>query len=149
MADNPRKSIDEPATVSRRTFLRGTLAAAAVLGFDPQRRSWATAAEWTGGGTKLADGFPRFDGEIVTDGAALSAAADDFGHAIHRRPRAVLRPGSIRDIARLIDFARRHDIQVAARGQGHSTLGRRRSRPGWSSTCPAWRRSTRSTRAMP
>jgi FAD/FMN-containing dehydrogenase len=122
MADTP-KSTTETATLSRRNFLRGTLAAAAVLGFDAELRSWATATELAGGRTKLADGFPRFDGEILTDDAALSAAADDFGHAIHRRPRAVLRPGSIRDIARLIDFARRHEIQVAARGQGHSTLG--------------------------
>lgn len=89
--------------------------------FDADRRSWATAAELPG--AKLAQGFPRFDGELLTDAASLSAAADDFGHAVHRRPRAVLRPGSIEDVARLIGFARRHDIQVAARGQGHSTLG--------------------------
>lgn len=123
MADTPRKSREERATVSRRSFLRGTLAAVAVLGFDVERKSWATAAELAGGRAKLAPGFPPFDGEILTDDAALSAAADDFGHAIHRRPRAVLRPGSVEDVARLIDFARRHDIQVAARGQGHSTLG--------------------------
>jgi cytokinin dehydrogenase len=111
------------AKVSRRDFLRGTLAGVAVLGFDSQTRSWATAAELAGGKAKLADGFPHFDGQLLTDDAALAAAADDFGHAVHRRPRAVLRPGSIEDVARLIDFARRHGIQVAARGQGHSTLG--------------------------
>ncbi|HTQ79482.1 MAG TPA: FAD-binding protein [Thermoanaerobaculia bacterium] len=122
MANDPRESV-EAATVSRRNFLRGTLVAAAVLGFDTERRSWATAADLTGLRPKLADGFPHFDGEILTDDATLSAAADDYGHAIHRRPRAVLRPGSIQDVARLLDFARRHDIQVAARGQGHSTLG--------------------------
>ena len=117
------KDMDEPTAVSRRDFLRGSLAAVAVLGFDADLRSWATAAELAGGRANLADGFPDFDGQILTDDATLSAAADDFGHAIRRRPRAVLRPGSIQDIARLIDFARRHDIQVAARGQGHSTLG--------------------------
>jgi FAD/FMN-containing dehydrogenase len=109
--------------VSRRDFVRTSLAAVAVLGFDAGLRSWVTAAELAGGRASLADGFPDFDGQILTDDATLSAAADDFGHAVHRRPRAVLRPGSIRDIARLIHFARRNDIQVAARGQGHSTLG--------------------------
>jgi cytokinin dehydrogenase len=112
----------EPTAVSRRSLLRGTLAAVAVLGFDPYLRSWATAAELAGG-QRLADGFPHFDGQLLTDDASLTAAADDYGHAIHRRPQAVLQPGSIADVARLIDFARRHGIQVAARGQGHSTLG--------------------------
>ncbi len=112
----------EHTEVSRRNFLRGTLAAVAVLGFDPRLRSWATAAELAGG-NRLADGFPHFDGQLLTDDASLTAAADDFGHAVHRRPMAVLRPGSIADVSRLIHFARRHDIQVAARGQGHSTLG--------------------------
>jgi cytokinin dehydrogenase len=50
-------------------------------------------------------------------------AADDYGHAIHRKPMAVLVPGSIEDVSRLIGFARREGIQVAARGQGHNTLG--------------------------
>src|SRR6185295_17955682 len=61
--------------------------------------------------------------ELVTDEASLAAAADDFGHFIHRRPRAVLRPGSVEDVVRLLDFTSRHGIEVAARGQGHSTQG--------------------------
>ncbi|HEV7509483.1 MAG TPA: FAD-binding protein [Thermoanaerobaculia bacterium] len=122
MAEIKDDSTSEPAAVSRRNFLRGTLAAVAVLGFDPKLRSWATAAELAGG-SSLAEGFPHFDGQLLTDDESLTAAADDYGHAVHRRPQAVLRPGSIADVARLIDFARRHDIQVAARGQGHSTLG--------------------------
>jgi FAD/FMN-containing dehydrogenase len=108
--------------MSRRNLLRGALAAVAVLGFDPKLRSWATAAELAGG-DKLAGGFPHFDGQFLVDDASRTAAADDYGHFIHRRPRAVLRPGSIADVANLIAFAKEHDIQVAARGQGHSTLG--------------------------
>ncbi|MFP5286370.1 MAG: FAD-binding protein, partial [Thermoanaerobaculia bacterium] len=108
--------------VSRRGFLRAGLAAVAVAGFDVHFRSWVTAAEFAGR-SGLAEDFPRFDGELLTDEASLAAAADDFGHHVHRRPMAVLRPGSVRDIVRLIDFARAQDIEVAARGQGHSTLG--------------------------
>ena len=109
--------------VSRRGFLRTALAAVAVVGFDAHFRSWVTAAEVASGRAKLTDGFPEFDGQLLTDEAALSAAADDYGHFIHRRPMAVLQPGSIEDVVRLIDFTRRHGIQVAARGQGHSTHG--------------------------
>ncbi|HEX9359907.1 MAG TPA: hypothetical protein VF933_39645 [Streptosporangiaceae bacterium] len=32
------------------------------------------------------------------------AAADDFGHIVHHRPRAVLQPGSIRDVAVMVRF---------------------------------------------
>jgi cytokinin dehydrogenase len=118
-----RDSETDLSTISRRGFLRGALSAVAVVGFDAHFRSWVTAADLATGRPGLAEDFPEFDGELLTDEASLTAAADDFGHFIHRRPMAVLRPGSIRDIVRLIGFARREDIHVAARGQGHSTLG--------------------------
>jgi cytokinin dehydrogenase len=111
------------AHVSRRNFLRGALAAVAVVGFDVHLQSWVTAAELASGRAKAVDGFPHFRGRLLTDDASLTAAADDFGHAIHRRPSAVLKPRSISDVVRLLDFTSRHGIQVAARGQGHSTLG--------------------------
>jgi cytokinin dehydrogenase len=95
----------------------------AVVGFDASLGSWATAADLASGRAKAVDGFPHFDGQLLTDDASLTAAADDFGHFIHRRPMAVLKPGSIQDVIRLIRFARQQGIQVAARGQGHSTLG--------------------------
>src|SRR3954452_9245247 len=102
--------------VSRRNFLRGALAAVAVVGFDASLGSWATAADLASGRAKSVAGFPSFDGQLPTDDAALRAAADDFGHAVHRRPMAVLKPGSLDDVVRLIDFTSRHGIQVAARG---------------------------------
>lgn len=114
---------DQTPGVSRRRLLQGALAAAVVAGFDVELRSWATAAEIAKRHGRMAHGFPSFDGQLLTDDASLTAAADDFGHAIHRRPLAILRPGSVQDVARLLDFAREHDIRVAARGQGHSTLG--------------------------
>ncbi|HEV2851187.1 MAG TPA: FAD-binding protein [Thermoanaerobaculia bacterium] len=109
--------------MSRRNFLRGALAAVAVAGFDVHFQSWVTAAELATGRAKTVDGFPSFDGQFLTDEASLAAAADDYGHLIHRRPMAVLRPGSVDDVVRLLDFTSRHGIQVAARGQGHSTQG--------------------------
>lgn len=110
--------------VSRRTFLRSSMAAAvAVVGFDTAGRSWVRAAQLARGQFALAEGFPSFDGSLLTDGASLSAAADDFGHLVQRQPTAVLKPGSVNDVVEMVRFARRNRIKVAARGQGHSTQG--------------------------
>lgn len=107
--------------VSRRRFLGQTAAAATlVVGFELSTRSWARAGQRAG---RLGRGFPAFDGTLRIDDAARRAAADDFGHIVQRRPLAVLEPGSVDDVVRLIGFARRHGIGVAARGQGHSAYG--------------------------
>ena len=103
---------------TRRTFLK-SLVATAVIGFDPISRSWITSAE----AASTFDALPRFDGEIVTDSAAIESAADDFGHIIHRRPHAVLRPGSVNDIVRVVRYARQQNLEVSAQGQRHSTYG--------------------------
>lgn len=123
MTENLKDPSSGAAAVSRRNFLRGALTAVAVVGFDASLGSWATAADLASGRAKTVKDFPHFDGQLLTDDASLTAAADDFGHAIHRRPQAVLKPGSIQDVVLLIRFARQQGIQVAARGQGHSTLG--------------------------
>ena len=109
--------------ISRRTFLRGTLAGAVVVaGFDTGLRRWVSAAELEHTST-LAEDFPSFDGVLLLDDASRTAAADDFGHLVHRQPLAVLKPGSVNDVVKLVQFARRNDIKVAARGQAHSTQG--------------------------
>src|SRR5688572_19096006 len=110
--------------ISRRTFLRGTLAGAIVVaGFDTGLRSWVSAAELEQRATALAEDFPNFNGELLLDDASRAAAADDFGHLVHRQPLAVLKPGSVNDVVKLVRFARRNNIKVAARGQSHSTQG--------------------------
>ncbi|HEU4509161.1 MAG TPA: FAD-binding protein, partial [Pyrinomonadaceae bacterium] len=108
--------------ISRRNFLRGTLAGAIVIaGFDTRLRSWVSAAELDA--TSLAEDFPDFDGVLLLDEASRTAAADDFGHMVHRQPFAVLKPASVDDVVDLVRFARRNNIKVAARGQAHSTQG--------------------------
>lgn len=107
------------SAVSRRSFVKGIVASAIIVGFDPLNRSWVSGAQ---AATTTAT-FPTFDGVLYTDEASLTAAADDFGHSIHRQPRAVLKPGSVNDIIKLVKFARQHNIQIAGRGQGHSTYG--------------------------
>lgn len=108
-------------TSSRRTFVKGLVASTSVLvlGFDPARRSWVTSA--MADTTTIA--IPNLDGVLLTDPASLAAFADDFGHVVHHTPLAVLQPASVEDVVRAVRFCLEHHIQVAARGQGHSTGG--------------------------
>ncbi|WP_413755412.1 FAD-binding protein [Streptomyces sp. MMBL 11-3] len=115
-------------TPPRRVALRGLAAVGtAVIGFDPFTRSWAATA--SGGGRPLYE-VPGLDGSLHTDEASLSAAADDFGHVVHRRPAAVLRPGSVDDVVTMVRFCGRHGIPVAPRGQGHGTNGQAQAEGG-------------------
>jgi FAD/FMN-containing dehydrogenase len=126
--------------LTRRHTLHGLAAAAAavtVVGFDPAARAWAT--ERPGDGRTRSGAAPSsgeapsddppfdevspLDGELLTDAASRAAAADDYGHMVHRTPAAVLRPGSVADVVAMVRFCVRHRIPVAPRGQGHATNG--------------------------
>ncbi|UPZ27217.1 FAD-binding protein [Streptomyces sp. LRE541] len=113
-------------TPPRRAALRGLAAVGtAVIGFDPFTRSWAATAS----GRPLHD-IPELDGSLSTDEVSLNAAADDFGHLVHRRPAAVLRPGSVRDVVTMVRFCAEHRVPVAPRGQGHGTNGQAQAEGG-------------------
>lgn len=119
---------ERPEPTRRTAALYGMASAAplalAIVGFDPATRAWAT--ERTALRTTAGDAFdqvPPLDGELLTDHTSRNAAAEDFGHLIHRRPAAVLRPGSVHDVVVMVRFCRRHGIPVAPRGQGHATYG--------------------------
>jgi cytokinin dehydrogenase len=105
-------------TLGRRGLLQGAVLLA-VVGFDPARRSWVTDANAHGGTCEA----PQLEGELLTDSGSLDSAADDFGHIIHRRPIAVLRPRSTNDIVEIVRYAKRCGVKVAMRGQGHTTWG--------------------------
>lgn len=108
------------SVLGRRSLLRGAVAVAAVTAFNPLTRSWAAEA-----GPQTVQ-LPPFDGQLLTDAATLARAADDYGHIVHRTPWAVLVPGSVEDIVRVVRFARAHCLKVAAGrgiGESHSTQG--------------------------
>ncbi|MEV6941862.1 FAD-binding protein [Streptomyces sp. NPDC051172] len=108
-------------TPSRRALLRGlAVSGAAVVGFDPAARSWAVTGSESGPGLA---GIPALDGTLVIDEASLAAASEDFGHIVHHRPLAVLRPGSVRDVVAMVRFCNTHGLPLAPRGQGHATHG--------------------------
>lgn len=107
---------------TRRSVLHSLAAGAVVIGFDPLTRRWVADGERARSGSEL-DRVPPLDGELLTDAASRDAAAEDFGHIVHHRPLAVLRPGSVADVVAMVRYCNRHRLKVAARGQGHTTLG--------------------------
>jgi FAD/FMN-containing dehydrogenase len=126
---------------TRRSALYGLATAAAVVGFDPASRAWATdggtsqarSAEGDGEPGSPSSAFedvPPLDGTLLTDGPSRDAAAEDFGHIVHRRPTAVLRPGSVDDVVKMMRFCRRHEIPVAPRGEAHTTYGQAQTEGG-------------------
>lgn len=104
---------------TRRNFLGGLAAGALITGFDPVSRNWVTGSA----GHSPVISVPRLKGQLLFDQADRSAAADDFGHIVHRLPWAVLQPGAIDDVAVMLRFCHAHRIPAAARGQGHATNG--------------------------
>src|SRR5262245_14864981 len=102
--------------ISRRDFGKRLAGGAAVLALQP---AWncPVAAQ------SLRNDLKDLKGELYLDDAVLLAAADDFGHVVHKKPTATLRPGDAQDIAKLVQFANRQGLKVAMRGQGHSFFG--------------------------
>jgi FAD/FMN-containing dehydrogenase len=106
--------------MDRRRFLATVVTGSVITGFDPLSRRWLAAAEAAVGGDAP---LPPLDGVVVMDEASLRADSADEGNIVHRRPWAVLRPGSVEDIARMLRFCRRHGVAAAARGRGHTVFG--------------------------
>ena len=66
----------------------------------------------------------------MTDPSSRLLAADDYGHLVHHEPVAVLRPASVDDIVKIVEFARERAIGVSARGQGHCGYGQAQAGAG-------------------
>lgn len=72
----------------------------------------------------------RFDGTLDTDPATRALYAQDFGNIVHEMPMAVLKPGSVHDIRRIVQLAGQLGFRVAARGPGHSLFGQTQIKGG-------------------
>ncbi|MFD4657754.1 FAD-binding protein [Kitasatospora sp. NPDC058444] len=110
--------------LSRRSLLTsaGAGALTTVIGWNTATAAWATEPDTptgTAGGSSGADiaRLPALDGTVTLHGEGLERFSGDFGHLVTTPPRAVLRPGSVRDVQQLVAFARRHHIPVAVNGQ--------------------------------
>ncbi|MGB8279966.1 MAG: FAD-binding protein, partial [Pseudolabrys sp.] len=102
--------------ISRRGFGKRLAGGAALLALQPAWNCLAAAQS-------LRNDLKELKGELYFDDAVLQAAADDFGHVVHKKPTAMLRPIDAQDIAKLVQFANRQGLKVAMRGQGHSFFG--------------------------
>src|SRR5262245_9328628 len=60
----------------------------------------------------LRDDLKDISGELNFDDAVLQEAADDFGHVVHKKSAAMLRPSDAQDIAKLVQFANRQGVKI-------------------------------------
>ena len=111
--------------MTTRRAVVGALGAAIVFGFDPATRSWIAEAQ-----AAPFDRVPDLDGNLVTDPASVAPYGVDLGNIVHHTPVAVLFPGSVSDIERMVRFCKTRGIKVAARGQGHATFGQAQAEGG-------------------
>lgn len=102
---------------SRRNLIKTMTAAAAVVGFDPIGGVWVTKAN------AQTIAIPGLDGQLLLDLPSRQAVATDFGKAISRVPQAVLKPGSVNDIVKMVRFCNDRDLKIAPRGQAHTMYG--------------------------
>jgi cytokinin dehydrogenase len=112
--------------VSRREFTKFAIGAA-IVGFNPDARSWVTEASNT---ARPFDRLPKLDGALLLDEESRRAIATDQGNMFHRVPAAVLMPGSVQDIVAMVRYANQHKLKVAIRGDGHSRYGQTQAEAG-------------------
>jgi cytokinin dehydrogenase len=80
--------------------------------------------------TSLKHPPPSLGGEVRFDDRARTAAAEDFGHLVHRTPEGVLLPASEEDVAATVRWAAASGRGFAAQGNRHSVFGRGQVRDG-------------------
>jgi cytokinin dehydrogenase len=112
--------------IERRDFLKAAASAAIIFGYSRDAGAWTTNPHCGGS----FDHVPNLDGVLLTDAASTAERGTDLGNIIFDTPKAVLRPGSIADVVKMVKFCAERDIVVAARGQGHATHGQAQARAG-------------------
>lgn len=109
--------------LSRRNLLKGIAAGVTVVGWSALDRAWipAGASEAARAGVQR---LPPLDGTVEMSPAALAAFSGDFGRLVTGTPTAVLRPGSVKDIVKMVRYARRNGLTIAMNGQSGTDDGR-------------------------
>jgi hypothetical protein len=113
--------------ISRRQFTKLAIGAA-IVGFNPDERSWVTQTSPAAAGPF--DRLPKLDGTLLVDEESRRAIAFDQGYMYQRVPAAVLRPGSVQDIVAIVRYANQHSLKIAVRGNGHSRYGQTQAEAG-------------------
>src|SRR5713101_6583664 len=115
--------------LSRRILIKSAAvgSAAIIVGYDPRARSWITAAQ---AGTSSFKGVPELDGVLLFDDASRKAIAVDRGNLFHRIPAAVLKPGSVQDVVKMVQYANQRSLKVVMKGRGHSQYAQTQAEGG-------------------
>src|SRR6266576_270082 len=114
--------------LSRRKFIGSAAAASAtIIGLDPRAQSWITPAQ---GQAQSFQGVPTLDGALLFDETSRKAIAVDKSNLFHRIPAAVLKPASIQDVVKMVQYANQHSLKVAIKGDGHSQYGQTQAEGG-------------------
>jgi len=114
--------------MTKRGFTRALIGVPLIAGIHALTRAGLTVAQHPGGAALGT--VPALDGAWMSDEATRRAYARDYGLIVHRRPLAVARPGSIADLVRIVRFARRNGLAIAARGHGHQPFGQAQVQDG-------------------
>jgi cytokinin dehydrogenase len=123
-------ALTERGPVNRRQFVSrlGAGAVALIGGFDLVARQWVTEAEAAGRPSFAT--APRLDGTLTFDAESIAANSHDQGNIVFRTPCAVLRPGSVQDIQKMIGYCDKNGIKVAPVGAHHAMFGQALVRGG-------------------
>jgi cytokinin dehydrogenase len=113
--------------MDRREFLKAAGVSAVIVGYSREANAWVAGGHHH---NSPFDHVPQLDGELLTDEASRAERGTDLGNIIFNTPKAVLRPASIDDVAKMVKFCSARGIDVAARGQGHATHGQAQARAG-------------------
>lgn len=106
--------------MTTRQLMSGLTTDSIVTGWDAQRRGWVTTANPS---SSTFDGAPPLDGILTMEDASRQADSRDQGNIVVNLPSAVLRPGSVADIEKMVTFCQAHGIKISPRGQAHTTFG--------------------------
>src|SRR5215510_8003911 len=66
---------------------------------------------------------PSLDGQLSMALSDLQAASTDWGQIVSQPPAAVLHPGSVEDIVKMVRFCNSVGVKMGARGQAHTMYG--------------------------
>ena len=105
---------------SRRGFAKAVTGGTLAAGLSATLGTWVKPAAASAAPFHT---LPPLDGKLLLDESARGPYAEDYGQIVHKRPLAVLLPGSLEDIVQIVHFARRHGLRIAARGHGHQPFG--------------------------
>ena len=117
-----------PGPLSRRSAIKTLLGGTLVAGFQIATGTWVTAAQ----AAALSDfaKLPKLDGTLYLDETTRAEYGQDFGQIVFEQPLAVLKPGSVRDISRVVWFASSNRIRIVGRGKSHTAFGQSQVQAG-------------------